>query len=118
MSVDYYDTDHHSFDVDDTPGDSYMWREQHLYGSSRLGMVEPKGAAQPCLQSNQRPGWQRHSRQRVYELPNHLGSDGKIWLKNQTSMSKKERNLNNLITSGMEAQLKDLKSELENLRED
>jgi len=33
-------------------------------------------------------------------------------------MSKKERNLNNLITSGMEAQLKDLKSELENLRED
>jgi len=45
MSVDYYDTDHHSFDVDDTPGDSYMWREQHLYGSSRLGMVEPKWKA-------------------------------------------------------------------------
>ncbi len=60
-------------------GDTMHWREQHLYGSSRLGMVLPAVKRYPGNGLNDTiPYYIQHKEQpygaRRYELTNHLGN--------------------------------------------
>ncbi|GAA0561210.1 RHS repeat-associated core domain-containing protein [Chitinophaga japonensis] len=55
-----------------TSGNALVWKEQHLYGSRRLGMLQPA-----ATDLSGTPAWEQDSLlrgARVYELSNHLGN--------------------------------------------
>jgi len=52
----------------------YTWEEQHLYGSSRLGMFTPRDFISNGTISNAPPVSQDLDGKRTYELSNHLGN--------------------------------------------
>ena len=53
--------------------DSFYWREQHLYGSSRLGMHTPNREIGIAPSASATDG-ERYTGMRQYELTNHLGN--------------------------------------------
>ncbi|MBX3257183.1 MAG: hypothetical protein KF862_23820 [Chitinophagaceae bacterium] len=62
-------------------GNTFTWTEQHLYGSSRLGMVTPELSIQrstPLANANYNPTGDPVTNgtegKRIYELSNHLGN--------------------------------------------
>jgi RHS repeat-associated protein len=59
-----------------SPGDNYnlKWAEQHLYGSSRLGMWHPNIDITSTLQPPGAGNGQVNLGEREYELTNHLGN--------------------------------------------
>ena len=52
--------------------DTIKWTEQHLYGSSRLGIWEPNQRLTPSVDTSKK--WQIREGQKKYELTNHLGN--------------------------------------------
>jgi RHS repeat-associated protein len=52
--------------------DTVTWQEVHLYGSSRLGVWEPKQRLTPSVDTAKK--WQIREGQKRYELTNHLGN--------------------------------------------
>ena len=52
--------------------DTIKWTEQHLYGSSRLGIWEPNQRLTPSVDTTKK--WQIREGQKRYELTNHLGN--------------------------------------------
>jgi len=52
----------------------YTWEEQHLYGSSRLGMFTPRDFISNGTINNAPPVSQDLDGKRTYELSNHLGN--------------------------------------------
>lgn len=54
-------------------GSQYNWAEQHLYGSSRLGMVTPNYSASSDVYTGQNDHTE-DAGNRMYELTNHLGN--------------------------------------------
>jgi hypothetical protein len=65
--------------VYESGGGSYTWKEQHLYGASRLGMLlpgitYPGSQAYPYTNANEDPVDNGVTGKRRYELTNHLGN--------------------------------------------
>lgn len=58
----------------DKPGEGLSWQEQHLYGSSRLGMFTPRDYIVNGSVVNAPPTAADPLGKRTYELSNHLGN--------------------------------------------